>query len=273
MTSRGWCFTAYDLSQPPNWDKDTMRYLVYQREVCPTTQREHYQGYMEFQRTVRLGQAKSLIGCGNTTHAEIRKGTPSQAREYCLKEDTRIAETQVENGNLPSGRGFRSDLKSVCEEISRGTKLDEVATMAPDLYVRNYRGLQSFAETMIAPRCEPTAVFIIWGASGAGKSRFIYDNIPNDRIYSKEHDQWWDGYCGHEIVLIDDIDWTIYEKIMPHAGWLRLMDRYPMDVRVKGGTAKFNARAIFITSMHDPSAWINLPGVKRRITTVTKLGR
>jgi len=89
-TSR-WAFTAfegqYDLFKvmPPliaEWG--------WQTEICPKTQREHYQGYMRTTRQVRFAQISKMFP---QVHIEQARNWEA-LMNYCAKEDTAIQGTQ-----------------------------------------------------------------------------------------------------------------------------------------------------------------------------------
>ena len=69
-----WCFTTYkvgsELTVPDSFK--WFRYCVYQKEKCPTTQRVHFQGYIEFTRSVRMNKVKTLFN-DKTMHLEPNK--------------------------------------------------------------------------------------------------------------------------------------------------------------------------------------------------------
>lgn len=44
---KNWCFTLFT-NEEPTWDPATMQLLVYQLELCPTTNNRHWQGTVEF---------------------------------------------------------------------------------------------------------------------------------------------------------------------------------------------------------------------------------
>lgn len=76
------CFTAYGDAPPVH--HATISYLIYQREVCPTTGRDHWQGYAEARtkngKTVQAWQrALGVPGA----HVEKRRAMRKQARRYC----------------------------------------------------------------------------------------------------------------------------------------------------------------------------------------------
>lgn len=76
-----------------------------QKEKCPDTAREHYQGFLMLTKPMRLMSIKAILQC-ESAHLEKTKGTPQQAWEYCVKDDTRI-EGPWTYGDKPVGNGHR----------------------------------------------------------------------------------------------------------------------------------------------------------------------
>lgn len=81
-TNRNYCFTAWQL---PVWNPEVMKYMIYGKEICPTTGRLHYQGYVELKSPSRVVACKKYFK-DNTIHLEKRKGTRDQAITYCKKD-------------------------------------------------------------------------------------------------------------------------------------------------------------------------------------------
>lgn len=131
------CFTLYADEMPPM--PEYVRYCVYQRECCPETQREHFQCYAEFSKLVKLGGLKKWLP---NAHFEERRGTREQARDYCMKRESRVAEP-VEYGSWESGgQGTRNDLKEACEMLKQGSSMSEVARQHPTVVAKFGKGLQ-----------------------------------------------------------------------------------------------------------------------------------
>ena len=85
-----WVFTAWqeptlDHADPPGW----LNYLTFGKEVCPTTDKTHWQGYIEFKTKKRIPwirkQFKELMGV-NDIYLALRRGTPQQAIAYAHKD-------------------------------------------------------------------------------------------------------------------------------------------------------------------------------------------
>lgn len=123
MTSRAWTFTSYSTDINP--DREKLKYLVYQREICPTTAREHWQGYFIALNAIRLKQAKRIVGC-DSAHLETAKGTAQQNRTYCTKEESRKPNTEpIEFGTCPQGQGARygrEQVRVTCHKVAGNTK-------------------------------------------------------------------------------------------------------------------------------------------------------
>lgn len=118
MSSRGskasgWCFTLNnpECNELPAYPA-SVSYAVWQREQgeCGTP---HLQGYVEFKSRQELSALRKWF----QAHWSVRKGTNVQARDYCMKEDSRV-EGPWEFGEFkPVSVGQRSDLDRVAEMI------------------------------------------------------------------------------------------------------------------------------------------------------------
>lgn len=115
--SRNYIITHFG-GTPPTPD-DHVRYLIYQKEQCPKTGMEHWQGYAEFHQTMRYATACKYLNIPGA-HLEIRKGTRDQARAYCMKKETRVT-PHVEFGSwIKGGQGARTDLQDLVDRVRRG---------------------------------------------------------------------------------------------------------------------------------------------------------
>lgn len=122
---RNWCFTAY--TQPVIPEEKT-KYCVYQIEICPTTGKEHFQGYIEFIQKYSMKRVKELFN-DNKIHLEKRMGSQAQANAYCTKKETRKPDTKPFFFGLLQGQGHRTDLDEIFEEIEEGKTTKEILQM------------------------------------------------------------------------------------------------------------------------------------------------
>ena len=131
------------------------RYLIGQLERCPTSGKQHFQGYLELTGSTALSTAKAMLGLSLVKpHVEVARGSAQQCIDYCSKQNTRDPKNpgRIEFG-VPSAPGCRNDLHNLGAEIVSGKrKLTDIASEEPGLYVRYARGLTSLSMMFSAPR-------------------------------------------------------------------------------------------------------------------------
>ncbi len=181
--TRNYCFTSYR-DQHPNHDQ--CRYIIYQRERCPTTGREHWQGTIVFQHAIKWNSVGRRLGDPNA-HIEPCQDLAASIR-YCSKSDTRV-DGPFEFGDKPA----------VGREKGWWTQKTELELWKeePDWMLRHYSGVRAFQSlTTPPPKERPTPqVHVYIGPPGTGKSwtaRQLGD------YYIKPSGVWWDGYRGGE---------------------------------------------------------------------------
>lgn len=129
-----WTLTLFDYTED---DKASWRnvvaagkavYCCFQEEVCAKTGRAHLQGYVVFQKRIRLAGVKKALG-SRTIHAVRSNGTPSQNRAYCSKEESSVQGSFEEVGQIPAdpARGKRSDFDAFKEAVEEGLRCKQEA--------------------------------------------------------------------------------------------------------------------------------------------------
>lgn len=254
--ARSWLFTK---NNPPQDFNDLFRklcaeisdikYAVWQLEEAPTTKTKHIQGYIEFTTSVRFARIVRMLP---GAHVFVRRGTRDQARNYCMKKETKL-DGPWEYGEWRSkGQGNRSDLAEVIKK-SKDTPEKELAEEYPGTWARNFKAIREFKRLCTPRRTEKPYVIAIWGPTDVGKTHIANELLPNAYWKSRNtgSSQYWDGYEGQEDVIIDEFntEWIHYELM------LRLLDKYPLMVDIKFGHANFVAKRIIITSMIHPKDW------------------
>jgi len=251
------------------------KYIVFQWEVCPDTERLHVQGYVAFLNRCSIAQAKRKLGIGDSVHLENRRGNAQQASDYCKDPFKRSNDVDCffEFGELPVEAGTRTDLAAATAILSNGGTMRDVAVQHPEMLVRYPRGMQALASLLETSRDPSTAPTVKWfyGPTGAGKTRSAYQDHPGAYLWPGSF-PWFDGYEGQETVIFDE-----FRAEMPFKQLLRLLDRYPMRVQVKGGYVQWLAKTIVITSPFPPAeAYTDLRGydsisqLERRITEIRR---
>lgn len=259
--SRNWCFTAWEDS----WDsiKDATKESVgivsfwcYGLETCPDTKKQHWQGYMEFNNPMSLRSLKTYME--TTIHWEVRKGSQRQAIQYCQKDGDYYA------FGTANAQGKRSDLTSIKSALDDGASVSDIADSHFGQWVRYNRAFDKYSQMRQPRRTWNTDVHIIWGPTGTGKTRWAVDQ--GAAIVEVDKNGFMHNYENQPILLWDDFNPDTISREM----FLRLTDRYDVTVNVKGGTCRWNPRAIYITTNYNPRDWYAAcPAVRRRITTIT----
>lgn len=254
-----WCFTYHPEKEDESlhewleyqWTTGVYTYLVGQVERAPTTGKVHLQGFCVLGVKRRSGQMKKLDG---RAHWEQMKGTIAQAVAYCKKDDTRV-DGPWEYGEVKHA-GRPSTLELVGDMVKAGKSDQEVAEEAPSVYMRYYKGIQALRVALkirMPVRDWAPEIWVLYGPSRTGKSAFAHANWPD--AYWKPKDQgegyWWDGYMGEDVVVVDDM----CGNRMKLTNAQNLMDRYPLEVPIKGGYVQMVAHTyVFTTNLH-PDQW------------------
>lgn len=250
--SKRWCFT---LNNPTEEEKDflstqllmmktkettpKLTYLIFGLEAVST---QHYQGYLETETKSSLSTMKKFL---KRAHWEKARGTPIEASEYCKKDGN-----FQEEGSLSPGQGSRTDLQEIKKKIEDGATEFDLADQHFEKWVVYRRSFQRYTTLLQERRSWNTVVHVFWGKTGTGKTRFCMDQVMDSSFWSPGDYKWFDGYVGQNIVIFDD-----YRGEYPLQLLLKLCDRYPMSVPVKGGFTEWSPKKIYITSNIHPNEW------------------
>jgi len=267
--ARNWTFTIHDYNDTSlNLLKSDpkLSYVLAGREVCPSTDRKHLQGYAQFKSMISFKQMKEFIP---TAHLEPAIASDVSNYNYCQKE----GDLFLEQGTRKK-QGKRNDIHSACAMIDEGASMKEVATLNPVVYVKYNRGLEKYKSIMIEPRTTQPEVTVLYGGTGTGKSYTARESTTDPYIWGPEQLQWFDGYEGQAECIFEE-----FRGQLPFGMLLRLLDRYDCRVQTKGGTIQFVATKIFITSPVHPREWYQsfqhaedkIDQLLRRITCVKYL--
>ncbi|QDJ95235.1 replication-associated protein [Capybara virus 14_cap1_266] len=249
--SKYWIFTANNPSAAFVFDGENVSYAVYQLESAPTTGTEHFQGFICFQKKRTFGSVKSYfdtLGFPGIHIDRARAKDLNKARDYCMKEDTRI-EGPWEFGEWTQkarGQGARSDLLEIKTELDEGASISDIAENHFASWVRYGKSFQEYKTLKSTVRTWKTKVVYIYGPTGTGKSRCAFERWPD--AYIKEKGKWWDGYTGEETIILDDFDGSWFTA----SETKRILDRYGYRGEIKGSHIQLVPKTICITSNHLP---------------------
>ena len=261
-----------------NWGNQFMArfnvsYMVSAVEVCPTTDRLHYQFYFE-SNTVNLQVATVRRWINEYYGGEV----PSLSMQRAVA-DANANTLYIQNPEkhmygiygeacvagepyVPQvGSGNTAGLGELIEGLRQGRiHLTDAALEYPHVYTRHSRVMQLAEAQYIRRLARSTmcSVMYLWGATGLGKSHYCFNNFgpaggyyANPHlfyIYNSEDGKWWDDYTGQEYVIFNE-----YRGSLPLSFFLQLLDKWPVNVpRRNQAPYPFLAKYILITSAVPP---------------------
>nr|WAE42589.1 MAG: replication associated protein [Cressdnaviricota sp.] len=185
----------------------------------------HYQGYVRFKKQMSLLQLKALqplLGA----HWEPRKGTHSQALEYCIKESTRVSGPWY-FGDIVLSSGKRNDLDSFLDAVKDGMTETDSFDLFPSVHAKfprfisqafERKRMASITNTPFVPRpgwqsdlyqqlqLQPDARTITWvydSVGNLGKSIFANNYTNAYVITGGKHADVFYAYKFEPVVFFD----------------------------------------------------------------------
>lgn len=252
--SNYWVFTLnnpeIDLSDYPRDLFPGAVYSVYQLEQGENGT-FHFQGYVVFNTRPRLPALRAMLP---GAHFERRRGNHQQAKEYCMKADTRVDGPWEygDDSQIPTGPGQRGDLTEFRDAVRGGARDQDLLDSHLAEMARYPRLATAVRLAMPAPRRRGVQVRLFWGAAGTGKTRLAYEEYPDLYMVPLQQSRslWFDGYQGQSVILLDE-----FSGQMALDSLLRLLDEHPCQVPVKGGYVALRNATFVITSNSHWSSW------------------
>lgn len=224
---------------------DRANYLVFQLE-SGTNGTGHLQGYCELANPTDFSTIQGFFD--GRAHIERRRGSPEQAARYCKKSDTRLW-GPWETGDL-SQQGKRTDVEDFARAIRSGANNESLLDEFPVQCARFPRFVPFVRATVNPGLRSELEVELHWGATGTGKTYSAFHKYPDLWSVPASDQVWYDGYDGQQVVLLDEFAGQMKLDLL-----LRVLDRYPLQVPVKGSFVWFRPSRIIVTSNSHPFAW------------------
>ena len=251
--TRAFVITNWNCNTAEWYEKNKLqvRFVAFGDEVCPQTGRKHHQCFVYYHNQ-RSDSVKNLGIIGSEfgdIHCYVKpmKGNFVQNESYCSKE-----KLYTKLGDEPK-QGFRGDIKETVDEIvKRNIDVDTIALEDPAFYHQYGRTLREVEAIALRKRWRTEMTEGIWyqGPTGVGKSHRAFNGYNPDTHFIKNiEDDWWDGYKGQEIVIINE-----FRGQIRYGELLDLIDKWPKTVKWRNREpVPFLAKKVIITSSKHPS--------------------
>lgn len=221
-------------------------------------------GFEHWQVLVAFTSKKSLAACklimGPTGHWELSRS--DAAAEYVWKEDTRVEGSQFEFGSRPFRRNSSLEWDNFWDFAVAGNLMEIPA----DVRIRHYSTFRRIREDYSTPDALERTCCVFIGPTGTGKSRKAWMDAGLDAYPKDPNTKFWCGYVDQKHVVVDEFRGRIDISHL-----LRWLDRYPVNVELKGSSIPLRATSIWITSNLTVEEWYpevdqqTLGALKRRI--------
>lgn len=269
--ARHWSFT---LNNPKKHDGPRVIKLL--KKICTflcigfeyaDTGTPHYQGYFR----TKLNVSKKWLEQRVTNKWHLEKSIADEEHNvaYCTKASQApplIYETE--------DQGTRNDLYAVYDMIKSGYNIQDIMDYDFALWARNHRAISTAVDLRLQARSRedpPPTVYWLYGPPGTGKTRYVYDKYNWEDIYCVDNSNDWAGYTQQSIIILDEF----HEGMITYRKLLRLLDRYPVRLNVKGSSVNLRSPIIYVTCEYHPLAAFselpptdNINALIRRITEI-----
>lgn len=205
VKSTRWSFTAYE----EQWSlfavvpTDPIQKWGWQEEVCPKTQRRHYQGYIQTNRQVRFAQLKKILP---GVHLEVARNWQALVN-YCKK-----AETAVD--------GTQQVVENPVKHLSMAEALIRVAEARPDIHFSGNELPDDLRKKYVAEYDGAVATLLREDKNLIG----LYSQPQYERAYVKWRSVWV-GYADEKTDRQTDIRSETESVVSGADSWEGAFDR------------------------------------------------
>lgn len=276
MAHKAWVFTLnnYDFDEEvkiQDYLTNNCQWGAYGHEVGDSGT-PHLQGAFVLLRRRTLLAIKRHMP---RAHLEPMRGTPYESKQYAEKDNEGVWSV----GQLQKP-GMRNDMEAIKKLYLAGTSEKQIIMDHCHVPAHFHLLNQMRKEFPKQRPVEPREVIWIHGCSGSGKTHTA-NELALERTGNQYESIWWrhqegnwaEGYCDQPVAVLDDIDEKTYE--FKHL--LRMLDKFPYSVAVKGGSKPWVANTVIITALDSPDILFrnltpaDLYQLNRRITQTISL--
>lgn len=222
------------------------KYVVWGKEIAPTTGTPHLQGYVYYKEKKSLESQRLLFAC------DVRAvGVDNGCAGYCSKdgivEEHGVPPKTTKEKSAEGGAANKRKWEDAWESAVAG----DYDAIPCEIKWKYYETMKKIRRDNVVPpeqlpRCDN---LWIYGPRDTGKSyraRQLGKQDFGGTYFVKAADNdWWCGYQGQDTIVIDDFD-KYHIKMGYHLKiWA---DIYPFTAPVKGNSLEIRPKRIIVTS-------------------------
>ena len=239
-------FKSIELAQTYFERLEHFKYCIFQLERGENGT-EHFQGALIFSIGKRFKNVKRYLP---TAHLEKARGSNSQMRDYCSKEDTRV-EGPFELGEFAEERD-RTDIKDFIRLVQSGATKQDLSRLYPNLYIKERNKIENIKADNYEDyeyRCRDVDVTYIYGDSGVGKSTYIRRKIglKNTFFVHSYDNAMFTNYKYQDNLVLDEFAGQMKIQTLN-----QLLDVMPFEMRGLGCLKYATFHHVYIISNYKP---------------------
>lgn len=196
-----------------------------------------------------------------TAHIDKTYGSAKENRDYIRKEgkwaetdkaETKVPDTFWEWGDMPAEKEEKApQMYKLIQEVRDGISTANIIEGSPNLAFR-VRDIDTLRQTLLSDRYasenRKIEVWYIFGASGTGKTRGIYERHDAKDIcritnYRKGRGISFDGYTGQDVLVFEE-----FHSQIPIEDMLNYLDIYPLSLPARYSDRVACYTRVYITS-------------------------
>ena len=245
---RNWCFTwnNYDEASEELLQAMKTTWLIYEKEIAPTTGTPHLQGAAVFK------DQKTFSAVNRLTKKKCI-WEPMICPTFCSETYCNKLNIAFESGRRPlSKKEVGKTEQKRWEEIRTNAKAGNLDAIPAAEYVRHYSTLKKIAADHAVDPLSLNHLDNEWiyGPTGTGKS-FPFEQMRDEdqSVFFKTHDLLWQGYRGEPVVCFDEFEPEDGHLLRVLKQW---MGKGIIEAKVHYAHGKFRPKRIIVTSNHHP---------------------
>lgn len=223
-----------------------------------TTGTYHTHIFLYSPSPIRFSTVKNRF---STAHIDKTYGSAKENRDYIRKEgkwaetdkaETKVPDTFLEWGDMPAEKEEKApQMYKLIQEVRDGISTANIIEGSPNLAFR-VRDIDTLRQTLLSDRYasenRKIEVWYIFGASGTGKTRGIYERHDAKDIcritnYRNGRGISFDGYTGQDVLVFEE-----FHSQIPIEDMLNYLDIYPLSLPARYSDRVACYTRVYITS-------------------------